>query len=348
MKGRGAGLNPANRFLKQELVTEFIEGLDEPLLSDDKTTFTEEYPKEIVNEINSPDLRMAYSLNPYQGCEHGCIYCYARNSHQYWGLSAGLDFERKIMVKPEAPLLLKKFLSKKNYQCKVISISGNTDCYQPVERKMRLTRSILEICLEYKQPVGIISKNALVLRDLDILREMAAQRLVNVMISITSLNESIRRQMEPRTVSALKRLDVIRQLTDNGISTGVMMAPIVPGLTSEEIPDLLRAAADHGATRAGMTIVRLNGAVGGIFKDWLMRTYPDRADKIWHHIESCHGGQVNDTRFGLRMKGDGQIAESINSLFKLSVSRYFKNPEPYVLDTTQFTPPPRNGQLNLF
>lgn len=347
MKGRGAGFNTANRFLKQELVTEHFEGLDEPLDLSAKTTFNPEYPKVIVNEVKSPDLRMEYSMNPYQGCEHGCIYCYARNSHSYWGLSAGLDFEQKILYKPEAPMLFRKFLSGKNYVCKPIVISGNTDCYQPGEAKFRLTRQLLEIALEFRQPVSLITKNALILRDIDILSELAKLRLAQVMVSVTSLDETIRRKMEPRTVSAAKRIDVIRQLSSNGIRTGVMIAPVVPGLTSDEIPAIMEAVANAGGTAAGFTIVRLNGDVSAIFKEWLDREYPDRKDKIWHLIQECHGGNVNDSQFGRRMKGSGEVARSIGELFRISKAKFLST-DGYELDTKLFRVPGKSVQLGLF
>lgn len=348
MKGRGAGFNPANRFLKQEMVTEHVEGLDEPLLQDEKTVFHSEYPKVIVNEVNSPDLGFEFSMNPYQGCEHGCIYCYARNSHTYWGWSAGLDFEREIHFKPEAPSLFRKFLSRKNYVCKPIVISGNTDCYQPGEAKFRITRQLLEVALEFGQPVSMITKNALILRDLDLLGKLAERKLVQVMISITTLDESIRRKMEPRTVSALKRLEVVRQLSEVGIRTGVMVAPIIPGLTSDEIPRILEAAGQNGASGAGMTIVRLNGQVSDIFHEWLKREYPDRQEKVWNLIRECHAGKVNDSRFGDRMKGTGEVALAIQKLFSISKKKYITCLQGYDVTTELFKVPGKVTQLNLF
>ncbi|MBL0046650.1 MAG: PA0069 family radical SAM protein [Bacteroidetes bacterium] len=348
LKGRGAQLNTANRFLKQSLVTEHIEGLDEELLSNSKTEVFIETPRKVVNKMNSPDVGMMNSLNPYQGCEHGCIYCYARNSHQYYGFSAGLDFERKIIVKPDAPNLLRKHFDRKNYSPESIVFSGNTDCYQPLERKYKITRSLLEVMLEYKNPVGIITKNSLILRDVDVLRELAKLNLVQVMVSITSLREELRLMLEPRTATAKNRLRVIEELAKNNIPVGVMTAPIIPGLNSDEIPEIIKAVAERGGQTAGYTIVRLNGEIATLFQDWLFKNMPDAADKIWNHIKACHGGQVNDSRFGTRMKGEGKVAESIRQLFYMAKKKYMANCHFPEYDFTQFKRPEKHGQLNLF
>lgn len=348
LKGRGAQLNTENRFLKHMYVTEHVEGLDEPLLSNEKTQYLLEYPKTIVNEVKSPDVGMIFSLNAYQGCEHGCAYCYARNVHQYWGYSAGLDFERKIIVKPEAPKLLEKTLMNKNWKSVPVSMSGNTDCYQPAERKYKLTRQLLEVFLKFRHPVTIITKNSLILRDVDLLKELAALHLVKVMISVTGLNEDLRLVMEPRTASYANRIRTIEKLNKEGIDCGVMNAPIIPGLNSEEVASVLKAAGEAGAVCAGYTIVRLNGSVKDIFKDWLYTNFPDRADKVWHQVEACHGGNVSDSQFGRRMRGDGHEAEAIRSLFKLSVKKFIVSKAKYELNTEHFKRPPENGQLNLF
>ena len=325
LKGRGSQLNPKNKFLKDERVIAHIEGIDEEITSDVSTQYLEDFPKKIVNEVTSPDLGMMYSLNPYQGCEHGCIYCYARNAHEYWGFSAGLDFERKIIVKKNAPELLRKLFESKKWVPNSINISGNTDCYQPAERKFKITRQLLEIALEYRNPIGMITKNALILRDKDILQEMAKLRLIKVFVSLTSLNPDLRRAMEPRTVTAEQRLKVIETLTSVGVPVGVMTAPIIPGLNDHEIPSLIEAAANHGALGAGYTIVRLNGAVGSIFTDWIHKNFPDRAKRVLHLIESCHGGKLNDSRWGTRTRGEGNIADVIHQMFKLSVRKHFVN-----------------------
>jgi len=346
LQGRGAQLNTANRFLKTNLEKIHPEAIDDWEDGPMRTHYIPSAAKTIVNKVDSPDVRMWYSLNPYQGCEHGCIYCYARNSHEYWGFSAGLDFERKIIIKHDAPALFRKFLERKNWDATPISLSGNTDCYQPAERKFRLTRQLLEIALQYRQPIGMITKNALILRDLDILQEMAKRQLVTVYISLTSLDESLRMKMEPRTATAKLRLRVIASLSEAGLPVGVMTAPIIPALNSHEIPALLQAAAGQGAKTAGYTLVRLNGAIQPIFKDWLQKNFPDRCDKVWHQIEACHQGQVNDSRFGTRMRGEGNFAEIIRNTFALHCRLNDLNIEPVVLNSRLFRVP--QAQLRLF
>ncbi len=349
LKGRGAQLNTANRFLKQSLVAEHIEGLDEPLISDEKTQVFIEHPKKIVNRIDSPDLHGMFSMNPYQGCEHGCIYCYARNSHMYYGFSAGLDFERKIIVKPDAATLLRKHFDNRNYQPESIMLSGNTDCYQPLERKYKITRSLLEVFLAYKNPVGIITKNSLILRDVDLLSELAKNKLVHVMVSITSLRDELRLLLEPRTATYKNRLRIIEELSKNNIPVGVMTAPIIPGLNSDEIPNIIKAVADRGGLTAGYTIVRLNGEIKNIFHDWLYKNLPDAADKIWNHIKASHNGQVNDSRFGKRMSGEGKIAESIKQLFVMAKKKYMSGRKMPEYDYSLFKRPVRSGdQLKMF
>lgn len=347
-KGRGSQIKTPNPYQKQTYVTEHIEGLDEPLLSNPQTQIFYEHPKKIINKVDSPDLGLLYSMNPYQGCEHGCVYCYARNSHQYWGFSAGLDFESKIIVKENAPELLEQTLKKPKWEPKVIMFSGNTDCYQPLERKLKITRRMLEVLLKYKHPVSIITKNSLILRDVDILSEMASHNLVQVNISLTSLNEELRQMLEPRTASSLKRLKTIKILSDNNIPVRIMAAPIIPGLNSHEIPALIESAAAHGALSAGYTIVRLNGAVKFIFEDWIRKAFPDKAAKVLHQIAACHGGQFNDSRFGVRMKGEGEIAETIASLFNIARAKYMKDKTMPSLDLTAFKRPSDDNQLSLF
>jgi DNA repair photolyase len=346
LKGRGSQVNPHNHFQKNDYVKEHVEGIDDWEEPNHKTTFILGDAKSIVNRVDSPDVGMGFSLNPYQGCEHGCTYCYARNAHEYWGFSAGLDFERKIIVKKDAPQLFKKFLEKKGWDASVISLSGNTDCYQPAERKFKITRELLQIALAYKQPIGMITKNSLVLRDIDILKEMAKDNLCMVYVSINSLNEDLRLKMEPRTATACQRLKVVEQLSAAGIPVGVLVAPLIPGLSDHEVPAILKAVAARGATNAGYTVVRLNGAVSQIFKDWLEKNYPDRFDKVWHMIQSCHGGQVNDSRFGNRMRGDGNIAQLISDTFKLHCRINKLNLNPVLLDSSKFKIPA--AQLGLF
>jgi len=347
-KGRGAQLNTGNKFLKNKYVVEHLEMLDEELLSNSQTQIFYEHPKKIVNIVKSPDIPGMYSMNPYQGCEHGCIYCYARNTHEYWGYSAGLDFERKIIAKPNAPQLLEKQFMNKNWVVSPIMFSGNTDCYQPIERKLKITRQMLEVLLKFKHPVGMISKNNIILRDIDILQEMAKYNLVHVMISITTLKEDLRQKMEPRTVTAKNRLKVIEKLSQSNIPVGVMTAPIIPGLNSDEIPQLIEAAANHGARTAGMTIVRLNGSIAEIFKDWIHKNFPNRAEKVLNHIQNIHGGSLNDSRYGKRMRGEGNIANAIHQLFKMAVKKHFPNKEKFEYDLTAFRRPGENKQMELF
>lgn len=347
LKGRGAQLNPKNPYQKLNLDTQAEDGLDEALVPSSRTEFIIDRPKKIINKVSSPDIPMDYSMNPYQGCEHGCIYCYARNSHQYWGYSAGLDFERKIIVKPNAPALLEKELQHPKWEPKPVMFSGNTDCYQPIERKMEITRKCLEIFLKYKHPVGLITKNSLVLRDLDLLKELAKDGLVHVFITITSLDESLRRLMEPRTASSHKRLDVVKKLSEANIPVGVMLGPIIPGLNNHEIPNLVKRTAEVGALTAAYTFVRLNGAVGELFEDWIRKNFPDRADKVLSQIKGSHGGSLSDSRFGTRMSGEGEIAKSISQLFHLMKKKHYagrKMPR-YNLDAFRRTD---RGQMRLF
>src|SRR5678815_5436234 len=271
LQGRGAQINYKNRFLKDEKVKEHIEGIDDWDEKNVATQYLEQEVKTIVNKVESPDLSMMYSMNPYAGCEHGCIYCYARNVHEYWGYSAGLDFERKIIVKKNAPQLLRKFLMHPKWECTPIMLSGNTDCYQPAEQKYRLTRSLLEVCNEFNQPVGILTKNSWIIRDKDVLQEMAKKGIVSAMVSITSFNEDLRRVMEPRTTTAKQKLKVIEELSKAGIRMGVMMGPMIPGLNEHEMQRIMKAARDAGATFTAYTFIRLNGAIKLLFHDWLYK-----------------------------------------------------------------------------
>ncbi|ALJ05506.1 radical SAM protein [Pseudalgibacter alginicilyticus] len=351
IKGRGAQQHVPNRFfeLSHEMRDDFLEFCKkEGEVSDkNKTLYLEVFPKTIVNKVESPDIGMSYSMNAYQGCEHGCVYCYARNSHEFWGYSAGLDFERRIMVKKEAPKLLEALLKKKTWKACPIVMSGNTDCYQPAEKQFEITRKCLEVFLKYKHPVSIITKNALILRDLDILKKLVVDNLICVNISITTLSEETRRILEPRTTTIKKRLETVRVLSENGIPVNVMLAPIIPSINSHEILPLAKAVSEHGAVSIAYTIVRLNGAIGAIFTDWIHKRMPDRAAKVLHQIESCHGGTLNDSRFGTRMRGEGKIADQIDTLARLAHNRYFKNKKIPKLNV-DLHEPFKNGQLKLF
>ncbi len=350
-KGRGAQKNVHNRFFAEthEMLDDFLNYCEAEgeTPESNKTSFLEVYPKTILNKVTSPDLTMEYSMNPYQGCEHGCIYCYARNSHEYWGYSAGLDFERKILVKKNAPQLLEEKLKSKSWKAHTIVMSGNTDCYQPAERQFGITRQCLEIFLKYKHPVAIITKNSLVMRDLDLLKELAANNLASVSISITSLSEKTRQLVEPRTATIKKRIETVKLLSENGIPVNVMLAPIIPGINSHEILPLAKAVSDAGAVSIAHTVVRLNGAIGEIFTDWIRKAMPDRADKVLNHIAACHGGNLNDSRFGERMRGDGEFAQMIKSQMALARRKYFTGKVHPQLNTElheQF----KDGQLRLF
>ncbi|MCZ8070869.1 MAG: PA0069 family radical SAM protein [Cytophagales bacterium] len=345
LKGRGAQIKTENKFLKAHYVAQHIEGLDEPLLENLHTQIFQENARKILNRVDSPDLGFGFSMNPYQGCEHGCIYCYARNTHEYYGFSAGLDFESKIIVKRNAPQLLEKELLKPTWNAVPIMLSGNTDCYQPQEKKFEITRKMLKVLANYRHPVSIISKNSLVLRDLDLLQDLAFDNLVHVYISITTLDEELRRAMEPRTASSIKRLKTVEALAKANVPVGIMNAPIIPGLNHHEIPEVLKAAADHGALNAGMTVVRLNGSIGKIFEDWLHKNFPDRFEKVWNQICSMHGGNVNDSNFGRRMSGEGNVADAIHQLFKASKKKYFAGKTMPVYDLTKFR---KGGSLSLF
>jgi DNA repair photolyase len=334
--------------VKQQYTQDFPELIDEPLLQSIKTQVYFAEARNVVNKIKSPDLPFDYSINPYQGCEHGCVYCYARNTHEYWGYSAGLDFERKIIVKKNAAELLEKEFSHKNWKPQPIMLSGNTDCYQPIEKELEITRSILKVCLKYKHPISIITKNTLILRDIDVLTELAEMNLVHVMISITGTDEKMRLLLEPRTSTYKNRIEVISKLTKHGISCGVMIAPIIPGINHHEIPKVMEQAGLAGATNASMTIVRLNGSVEHIFKDWLIKNFPDRASKVWNQISSCYTGKVGDNRKSVRIKGEGVVAESIRQLFEVSKAKFMQNSKEFQFQTNEFNYKAGDKQLSLF
>lgn len=340
-KGQGAQKNEINRFDRYTFEAE------EEDFEKVKTSFTEVFPKTIVNEVKSPDLRMEYSMNPYQGCEHGCSYCFARPTHEYWGFSAGLDFERKIMVKKNAPELLEKFFQKRNYVPKTIMLSGNTDCYQPAERQFEITRKILKVCLDYRHPLSILSKNALVLRDLDLLKPMAEQNLVSVGLSIPTINEEIRRKMEPRTSSTYNKLKAIEILSENQIPTMAMVAPVIPGLTSDESLNILKTVSEAGAQTFGYSLIRLNDTVEPVFVNWINAKFPDRAQKVLNLIRSMRGGKLGEKRYHERYKGEGNIAEMIHNTFALGRRKFFADKEMPKLSSENFTGT-KAQQLRLF
>ena len=344
-KGRGAQINTPNRF---ESTTR---GMNPDYFADEEfsiqTQYIESNVKSIINEVPSPDVYMDYSINPYQGCEHGCVYCYARNSHNYWGYSAGIDFESKIIVKTNAVELLRKKLKSKNWKAAPIMLSGNTDCYQPAEKKYEITRGMLETFREFGHPVGIITKNSMLLRDLDILKDLAKHDLVAVNLSINSLQEEVRQFLEPRTATYQKRLDTIKILSDNGIPTRVLLAPVIPGLTDSEIFSVVKASAEAGARGISMIPVRLNGDIAQIFTDWVHKKMPDRADKILNKIKSLHKGQLNDSDFGHRMRGSGNYAEILHQQFKLARKKYYPGDWDFTFNVDRYNQL-KNPQLRLF
>lgn len=345
IKGQGAVQNIHNHFLKHRYEKSIYDDDFEEEVA--KTEILEVFPKTIVNPVKSPDLSMAYSMNPYQGCEHGCAYCFARPTHEYWGYSAGVDFERKIMVKKNAPELLEQFFKKRGYKPESILMSGNTDCYQPIERKLQITRKLLQVFLDYRHPVDILTKNALVTRDVDILKQLAEKNLVRVSLSIPTINEELRRKLEPRTSSVNTKLQAIETLTQSGIPVHVMVAPIIPGLNSMEILNTLKAIAEKGAKSFGYTLVRLNDTVEPIFIDWLNEHYPDRRDKVLNHIASMHGGKLGEKSVAKRKKGEGNIAQMIHTTFKVGRQKYFDNEGTTPLRTDLFDGT-RGEQLRLF
>mgnify|MGYP000276349404 CR=1 FL=1 len=349
--GRGAQINTHNPFHQQHYTVdpEFKEHLHqsgEDTSGNAKTTYTAVYPKTILNRVNSPDIGKTWSMNPYQGCEHGCAYCYARNSHEYWGYSAGTDFEQKILVKKNAPQLLEKAFQKPSWQPEPIMLSGNTDCYQPIEKKLQITRGLLKVLEKYQHPVGIITKNALIQRDVDILKRMAEKRLVKVSISVTTLDEDLRRKLEPRTASVKRRLQTIELLAQNNIPVNVMLAPVIPGLNSHEAMAVAEACSNAGAVKFNYTMVRLNGRVSVLFMDWVQKHFPDRYQKIKHGIEATHGGLLNDSQFGRRMRGEGEYAQQIKQTVALARKTYFaeKNYPDYNCDDFLRVP---KGQFSL-
>ncbi len=350
LKGRGAQINPPSPY---EKTVRSSEPLDWALVSDDwedgdlKTEYLETHPKTILNKVDSADIPADWSLNPYQGCEHGCIYCYARNTHPYWGYSAGLDFERKILVKRNAAELLEAELKKKSWQVSPVMFAGNTDIYQPAERKFGITRACLEVFWKYRHPVGMITKNSLILRDLDLLTQLASENLVHVALSITTLNDDLRQFLEPRTASVRQRLRTLEALSRAGIPVFVMMAPIIPGLNDHEAFALVKTVADLGALGVGHSMVRLNGDVALIFEDWIRRTMPDRADKVLNKIRETHGGNLHNHQFGSRMRGQGHTAAIIHEQFRIAKEKFLpgrKMPEYNLALHEHFKSP----QLRLF
>jgi DNA repair photolyase len=350
-RGRGTDLNPPNRFerLYVDENEDNFEYRDEWENDERKldTIFYKDDSRTVIAKNDSPDIDFDYSFNPYRGCEHGCIYCYARQTHEYLGFSSGIDFETKIMVKENSASLLRKEFERKSYKPKLIVFSGDTDCYQPIERKLGITRKALEVCLEYRNPVAIITKNSLLLRDLDILYEMSKLKIVSVTLSITSLNKELASKMEPRTATPERRLATIVKLAEKEIPVGVNLAPIIPGLNDEEIPNILKLSAEHGATNAGYIMLRLPFSNKKLFTNWLEQKFPDRKEKILNKIREMRGGKLNESAFGIRFTVKGEQADAIKKLFHLSCSKYGLNKEETELTTAHFKSR-SNVQLEMF
>jgi DNA repair photolyase len=349
-RGRGAQYNPKNRFeifyledFKEDELDYFAEEAGEKKIP---TQFFHDDSKTVIAKNDSYDVGFEYSFNPYRGCEHGCIYCYARPTHEFLGFSAGIDFESKIMIKEKAPQLLEAEFNRSNYKPDFIMFSGNTDCYQPVERKLKITREALKVCLKYRNPVSIISKNELIKRDIDILQDMAELNLVSVCISITSLDKQLAGKMEPRTSSPERRLQTIKKFAEKKIPVGVNIAPVIPGLNDEEIPSIIKEASARGAIFAGRIMLRLPYAVKELFLGWLKKEFPDRENKIVNKIKEMRNGRLNDYEFGTRFSGKGELAETIHSLFELSCKKYGLNTERIELRKDLFRKP--TNQLEIF
>jgi len=336
IKGRGASGNPRERFEKLARVRDDDESI-EPAPG---TVITLQRARSIISRNDSPDLPFNQSINPYQGCEHGCIYCYARPSHAYLGLSPGLDFETRIFAKENAAALLRKELSRPDYVCELISLGANTDPYQPAERKQRITRSILEVLWEFRHPVGIVTKGSLIERDLDLLEPMAREGLAQVFVSIGTLDGEIARTLEPRAAAPYRRLETVRRVSARGVPCGVLVAPVIPFLNDKDMETVLEAVADAGAKMAGYTLLRLPWEVKGLFKNWLEQHAPLKAARIMARIRDMRGGRENDPEFGSRMKGEGQYAELLRERFRVACKRLGLNADKrFRLDAGKFRRP---------
>ncbi|KPK83305.1 MAG: radical SAM protein [Gemmatimonas sp. SM23_52] len=345
IRGRGASHNPANRFERIEIVRD---GWTDPGDPAPRTEFLRDTSRSIIARNESPDFGFETSINPYRGCEHGCIYCYARPYHEYLGFSAGLDFETRILVKPEAPELLRAKLASPRWEPQTLIVCGVTDPYQPIERRVRLTRRCLEVLAEFRNPVSVTTKNHLVTRDLDVLGELARYRAASVTLSITTLDDRLQRVMEPRTSSPARRLDAVARLAEAGIPVSVNVAPVIPGLTDHELPRILEAAAAAGACSAAYLMLRLPHGVASLFEAWLAQHFPDRKEKVLNRIQAIRGGNLNDPRFGTRLCGEGIFAEGIADLFEVACRKFGLDETRAALSAAAFRRPAGRTQLRLF
>jgi DNA repair photolyase len=347
-RGRGAGMNPSGRFEAESrhVYDDGWETIED--LPPFKTEVQIEKPRTIITRNDSPDISFDRSINPYRGCEHGCIYCFARPTHSYMGLSAGLDFESKLFAKPDAAKMLDKELSRPGYTAKTIAIGTNTDPYQPIEKKWRIMRDILQVLEAHQHPVGIVTKSALVMRDQDILARMAEKGLAKVALSVTTLDGKLARTMEPRASTPTRRLQALRTLSDAGIPVSVMVAPIIPGLNDHEVERVLDSARAVGALEAGYVLLRLPLEVSPIFKEWLLRNYPDRYRHVLSLVRSMRGGKDYDAEWGKRMRGEGPYAWQIGRRFEIAAKRLGINVSKRRLRTDLFSPTPGSEQLSLF
>lgn len=351
-KGRGAVSNPEGRFerLRKEAVCDDWSGQEaaQPAI-EPQTTVHPEASRSVISENHSPDVPFEQSINPYRGCEHGCVYCYARPSHAWLGLSPGLDFETRLFYKPDAAEQLARELRRPGYRCRTIVLGANTDPYQPVERSLQITRRLLETLLNCRHPVSIVTKGALIERDIDLLQPMAAEGLVSVMVSVTTLSDELKRIMEPRTAAPGRRLAAIRRLADAGIPVGTLVAPIIPAINDHELESILDAARRDGASRAAWILLRLPHEVGPLFKEWLNAHYPDRAARVMSLLRQARGGRDNDPRFGHRMRGEGPWVQTLSARFRLACRRLgLAEGEQAALEAGHFRPPPANrSQLEL-
>ena len=343
MKGRGASWNPQNRFEPLEYVRDDEAPLEEGA---PRTAFYRDPTRTIIATNDSPDVGFEASINPYRGCEHGCIYCFARPTHEYLGMSAGLDFETRILVKEDAPELLREELNAPKWTPKTIAISGVTDAFQPIERKLELTRRCLEVLADFRNPVAIITKNHLVTRDIDHLKELAKHKAVRAFVSITTLDPKLAGIMEPRTSIPEMRLAAVEALASAGIPVGVMVAPVVPAITEHEMPAILKAAKQAGARWAGFVVLRLPWAVAPLFERWLEEHFPDRKEKVLNRVRDLRGGKLYDAKWGVRGRGEGVVAEHIDQLFDVSCRRLGLNEDESEMSIDSFRR--RKAQASLF